>query len=114
MDDKPQRDVPPMEDYSGDDADGGQPSAFGDRTDLDVTPLSSAPGASSEAAADLAGEGFAPEGTPYRAGDVDVRTGQVKGGTPGSDPLAGPGQYGGDAGSFSEDGGRKREADNKT
>jgi hypothetical protein len=122
MSDKPSKgDRPEMEDYGEQDAD-TQPSAFGDRTDDDITPASNTQGRSAHAAADKAGMGT--DESPYSGGtgggqlgevsgsktgmttespNIDPRTGQVKGGQSGASDSAGTGQYGGDAGSVTED-----------
>jgi len=107
-----------------------QPSAFGDRTDNDITPTSNTQGRSAHAAADKAGMGT--DESPYSGGtggiqegparggqlgesgntktgmttelpNIDPRTGQVKGGQSGASDSAGLGQYGGDAGSVTQD-----------
>jgi hypothetical protein len=123
-----------MEDYGGQDSDptltgteGQQPSAFGDRTDTDVTPASNTQGVSAHEAASRSGmdtdesrysgggggiqEGAGEGGQFGEFGDTgvgtdltiemdsaDPRSGLIKGGQSGAADDAGLGQYGGKTG----------------
>lgn len=125
---------PEMQDYGSQDSDptltgteGQQPSAFGDRTDTDVTPTSNTQGVSAHEAARQSGmetdessysggtggiqEGQGEGGQFGEFGETgvgtdltiementDVRSGLVKGGQAGAADDAGPGQYGGKTG----------------
>ena len=132
MDDNQNRgDKPEMRDDNEQDQQ-TQPSAFGDRTDTDVTPTSNTQGWSAHAAADKAGmetdenpysggTGGLQEGQPgggqygefgnaedhtgmtTESSTIDPRTGHVKGGQRGASDVAGAAQYGGDAGSVTND-----------
>src|SRR4051812_46076058 len=120
-----------IEDYGSPGTDPGRTSmggGYGDRTDEDITPASNSAGVGATEAARRGGDETADSGrfdtdsgAAHKEGrfgefgdtgigtdltvemeNTDARTGLVKGGEHGAGDVAGPGQYGGTAGSVTD------------
>lgn len=97
-----------IEDYGSSDSEGGSGAAGGSGSQADKGGRYSGgtEGTSGSNEGEFFGE-YRDTGTGVdlteEMENTDVRSGLVKGGEPGSSGVAGPGQYGGDAGSLNKD-----------